>query len=58
MGARVATRAIPRSRFSSVTGRVLPTTREDALSSGADHVMSKPFDPDELEVAVSRLLAA
>jgi DNA-binding response OmpR family regulator len=33
-------------------------TREDVLAAGADDFVTKPFDPEELRVAVNRLVAA
>jgi len=33
-------------------------TREDVLSAGADEFVTKPFDPEDLRVAVNRLVAA
>src|SRR6266545_4263527 len=34
-----------------------PATREEALSAGADVVMVKPFEPDEISAAVEEVLA-
>jgi CheY-like chemotaxis protein len=35
-----------------------PGTREDALRAGAEVVMEKPFDVDEIKTAVKEVLAA
>jgi two-component system alkaline phosphatase synthesis response regulator PhoP len=35
-----------------------PETRDDALREGANRVMDKPFDPDDISVAVEEVLAA
>jgi len=34
-----------------------PATREEALRAGADVVMVKPFEPDEITVAVKEVLS-
>jgi DNA-binding response OmpR family regulator len=33
-------------------------TREDVLAAGADDFVAKPFDPEDLRIAVKRLVAA
>jgi CheY-like chemotaxis protein len=35
-----------------------PETREEALRTGADRVIDKPFVPDEISIAVEEVLAA
>jgi DNA-binding response OmpR family regulator len=34
-----------------------PATREEALREGADVVMVKPFEPDQITAAVEEVLA-
>jgi len=34
-----------------------PGTRDDALREGATRVMDKPFDPDDVSVAVEEVLS-
>lgn len=35
-----------------------PETRDDALREGANRVMDKPFDPDDVSIAVEEVLSS
>ena len=51
----------PRTRDTPVVvvaGRVSPRTREECFALGADYVIAKPFDRDELALAVQHALVA